>query len=76
MAWSPAATSDLVAIGSKDGQVLIWKYAGSNLPAHLNSNLKAEVISLAWSLDGQWLAAGFNDKDASILVWNIQGRGF
>jgi serine/threonine protein kinase len=76
MAWSPAATSDLIAIGSKDGQVLIWKYAGSNLPAHLNSNLKAEVISLAWSLDGRWLAAGFNDKDASILVWNIQGRGF
>ncbi|GHO95971.1 hypothetical protein KSF_060190 [Reticulibacter mediterranei] len=76
MAWSPAATSDLIAIGSKDGQVLIWKYAGSNIPAHLNSSLKAEVISLAWSPDGRWLAAGFNDKDASILVWNIQGRGF
>jgi serine/threonine protein kinase len=76
MAWSPAATSDLIATGSKDGQVLIWKYAGSNIPARLDSNLRAEVISLAWSPDGQWLAAGFNDKDASILVWNIQGRGF
>ncbi len=76
LAWSPAATSDLLATGSKDGQVLLWKYSGSNIPAHLDSNLQAEVISLAWSPDGQWLAAGFNDKDASILLWNIQGRGF
>lgn len=75
VAWCPASTSTLVATGSQDGRVLIWSYGGSNVPATLNSNLNAEVIALSWSADGQWLAAGFNDKDASILVWNIQGRG-
>lgn len=76
IAWCPATTSSLIATGSKDGRVLIWKYSGNNIPLTLDSNLKAEVITLAWSADGQWLAAGFNDKDASILVWNIQRRGF
>jgi serine/threonine protein kinase len=75
IAWCPAPTSKLLAAGSQDGRVLIWNYGGSNVPATLNSNLNAEVIALSWSTDGQWLAAGFNDKDASILVWNIQGRG-
>lgn len=76
IAWCPASTSTLVATGSQDGRVLIWNYGGSNVPASLNSNLNAEVITLSWSTDGQWLAAGFNDKNASILIWNIQGRGF
>jgi serine/threonine protein kinase len=75
IAWCPAPTSKLIAAGSLDGRVLIWNYGGSNVPATLNSNLNAEVITLSWSTDGQWLAAGYNDKDASILVWNIQGRG-
>jgi eukaryotic-like serine/threonine-protein kinase len=75
ISWCPASTSSLVATGSQDGRVLIWNYGGSNVPASLNSNLNAEVITLSWSADGQWLAAGFNDKNASILVWNIQGRG-
>ncbi len=75
IAWCPASTSMLVATGSQDGRVLIWTYGGSNVPASLNSNLNAAVIALSWSADGEWLAAGFNDKNASILVWNIKGRG-
>ncbi len=79
MAWSPAPQHPLFATASMDGKVQIWNPNKGTTPVGtLNggdiSNKK--VTSLAWSSDGQWLAAGYDDNDTSILVWNIQRRGF
>jgi WD40 repeat protein len=81
MAWCPApanAQTYLVAAGTKDGNVIIWNYLKNTQPAGtLNSGgLNAEVLALAWSADGQWLAASYKDNDSTILIWKIPGRGF
>ncbi len=79
LAWSPAAGSPLLADGTKNGSVLIWKIdrsspvSGGNLYPHQTLNgLSAEVFSLAWSPDGQWLAASYKDVNSSILVWSVK----
>ncbi len=81
MAWCPApanAQTYLIAAGTKDGNVIIWNYLKNTQPAGtLNSGgLNAEVLALAWSADGQWLAASYKDNDSTILIWKIPGRGF
>lgn len=76
LAWCPA-NSNMFAVGTADGRVLIWNINKSQVPvASLTSNINAAVTALEWSVDGQWLAASFKDTSASILIWKIQGRGF
>jgi serine/threonine protein kinase len=80
LAWSPS-TNHLLAAGDDQGNIYIWKfYPGSSgnafplatIPGTLKDvkQGKAEITALAWSNDGQWLAAGHNDLNATIYIWN------
>lgn len=74
--WSPAPGNSLMAAGSKDGRVYVWNVdpkngQGNTLPIHTFTGPNANVTTLAWSTDGQWLAAGYDDTNNSILVWKI-----
>jgi eukaryotic-like serine/threonine-protein kinase len=77
VAWSPAPTSTQLAAGSKDGAVYIWNVNPGNLKGNalptrsLIGLAGAEVTALAWSADGQWLAAGYNDTNDSVLIWKL-----
>lgn len=76
VAWSPAATSTLLAAGSRDGGVYLWNVdpqhmQGNTLPIRRLTGLQAQVTALAWSIDGRWLAAGYNDTNKSILLWKM-----
>lgn len=76
LSWSPAPSSTTLAAGSKDGSVYFWNVnpgntAGNTFPIRTLKGLSAEVTSLAWSNDGRWLAAGYNDDQHSILIWKI-----
>jgi WD40 repeat protein len=79
LAWSSSSNYYLAA-GDNNGTIYIWRYypnnstgpgTGNDLPIlTLSGPAKAKVLSLAWSHDGRWLAAGFNDINDSIYVWD------
>jgi WD40 repeat protein len=74
LAWNPAPSSSIIAAGGKDGKVYVWDSLGSTLPQSTCSpptGIKGQIQELAWSADGQWLAAAYNDLDATILVWKM-----
>ena len=76
--WCPAPSSTLLATGAKDGKVYIWNFnsqtasgTGNALPTRTLQGLPAEITTLAWSVDGRWLAAAYKDVKASILIWKF-----
>ncbi|HET9999269.1 MAG TPA: serine/threonine-protein kinase [Ktedonobacteraceae bacterium] len=81
LAWSPA-TNHYLAAGDNNGKVYVWNFypsggtqigpgTGNSLPiVTLPGPPNAKALALAWSQDGQWLAAGFNDSNDSIYVWD------
>jgi WD40 repeat protein len=72
IAWSPTPSSGLVAGGTDDGTVAIWDTREKNLLTVKTFNtgkFKAPVSTLAWSADGQWLAAGLQDNYGSVAIW-------
>jgi serine/threonine protein kinase len=78
LAWSPAPTSTELAAGNKDGTVYIWDVglsqnvpSGNKFPAIQLHGPQAQIEALAWSADGQWLAAAYKDDNSSIAVWNM-----
>ena len=74
LAWNSAPSSSIVAAGGRDGKVYIWDSLESTLPQSTYSppfGIKGQVQELAWSADGQWLAAAYDDINATILVWKI-----
>ncbi len=76
LAWSPAPTSTLLAAGSQDGAVYLWNVdpqhmQGNTLPIRRLTGLQAQVTAFAWSIDGRWLAAGYNDTKNNILLWKM-----
>lgn len=73
LAWCPVPSSPLLATGTKDGTVLIWDRTKNQSPIRSlnNGGIKAAVGTLAWSANGQWLAAGLQDNYGSILTWKI-----
>jgi WD40 repeat protein len=80
LAWSPAPTSTQLAAGSKDGTVYLWNVSpktgqGNALPVRSlpgpSGASGAGVTALAWSSDGRYLAAGYNDTNNSVLIWKL-----
>ncbi|WP_165423877.1 hypothetical protein [Ktedonosporobacter rubrisoli] len=73
LAFNPVISNTLVAAGATDGKVYIWDVQGNTLPQRtlVAGDVHDPVRTLAWSSDGQYLAAGYNDVNASILIWKI-----
>lgn len=77
VAWSPAPTSTQLAAGSNDGHVYLWNVNPANLQGNalpvrtLTGPTGGAVQALAWSADGRYLAAGYNDTNDSILIWKM-----
>lgn len=72
LAWSP--NSALLAVGNNKGIVYVWDiniHAGNALPVHILPGVNAAVQAVAWSMDGQWLAAGYDDLNDTILAWKV-----
>jgi WD40 repeat protein len=73
LVWSPAPKSALLAAGSggNDGNVYIWNATAGHSPIRTLNGLLAPVTALAWSHDGQWIAAAYSDDQNSILLWKV-----
>ncbi|HVU66544.1 MAG TPA: serine/threonine-protein kinase [Ktedonobacteraceae bacterium] len=72
MAWSPASSGTWLALGGDDGNVYLWNVGKSPEPARiLSHNIQGSVTSLAWSADGRWLAASYDDNLTTILLWRM-----
>lgn len=71
LAWCPTQGSTLLAGCSDTGSVYIWDISKGNEAIRTLNGLKATITTLAWSNDGKWLAAGYNDVNASLLLWNV-----
>jgi WD40 repeat protein len=72
--WNPTAGSTLLAGGGNNGVIYIWDASKDLLPVDQKdppASIKSPVKALAWSVDGQWLAAAYNDTNASIVVWKM-----
>ncbi|MYR38071.1 hypothetical protein GTX14_18435 [Streptomyces sp. SID4944] len=70
LAFSP--DSRILAAGSTDSSVHLWKGADTNRPARLGKPLKEAaqpVMSVAFSPDGSTLAAGSADR--TVYLWNV-----
>jgi WD40 repeat protein len=73
LATHPRATSNMFAAGTKDGKIYLWSGETRKLPVRTlaSPDINATVLTLSWSPDGQWLAASYEDTDATILIWKI-----
>ncbi len=73
IAWCPVAGSTLLAAACLNGPVYIWNKSKGPDPIRAldNANIADRAPVLAWSSDGQWLAAGYQDTNDSILVWHL-----
>jgi serine/threonine protein kinase len=72
----PVVGTFRIAAASKDSTIYLWENFANNASpnptrALHSGNVKGTVTSLAWSVDGQWLAASYNDTNDTILVWKV-----
>ncbi len=70
---NPMTSDTAFATGSQKGSVYLWKFVEGSLPAKIldTAGISDPVTAMAWSPDGQYLAAAFGDTNASILIWKI-----
>jgi len=61
----------LLAVGTDTGTIFLLNLDDQGSIERTFQGPHAEITALAWSRDGKWLAAGFNDTNASILVWKM-----
>jgi WD40 repeat protein len=71
LTWSSATSNPLVAVGTQGGTIFIWNTNQIATVAKTLQGPVAEVTGMAFSADGQWLAASFADTQSSILVWKM-----
>ncbi len=69
IAWSPAAKNPLLATGGANNRLYLWHVGVSTAPVRQLMGLTNNITSLAWSHDGRWLAASYDDPSTSILLW-------
>jgi serine/threonine protein kinase len=68
---SPVPGPSLLAVGTDTGTIFLLNLDDQGSIERTFQGPHAEITALAWSRDGKWLAAGFNDTNASILVWKM-----
>lgn len=68
MQWSPDGTR--LAIGSREGIILIWQMANQQIEMVLGGH-ETEIISLAWSPDGRYLASS-GRPDNTVRISDVQ----
>jgi serine/threonine protein kinase len=73
IATYPNTQKWLYAAGTQDGKVYLWDQSAGQLPVRIlnGGSIKGRIITLAWSPDGAWLAASYDDSNASIAVWGL-----
>jgi serine/threonine protein kinase len=71
IAVSPVPSPSLLAVGTGTGTIFLLNLDHQGSIERTFQGSHAEITALAWSKDGKWLAAGFNDTNASILVWKM-----
>jgi WD40 repeat protein len=77
LAAYPGSGKQMFASGTQDGKIYIWDGQTRKLPVRtlVDPSIQQSVQMLAWSPDGQWLAASYADNDVTILIWKIyRGR--
>jgi WD40 repeat protein len=69
----PNTLKNLYAAGTRNGLVYLWDEQAGQLPIRIlkGGAIQGSVITLAWSPDGAWLAASYDDSDASIAIWGL-----
>jgi len=81
LAWSPdgqtlvAGVCARVSLGScAQGEIRAWSVRGAPRELRATSTQHGtQVTSLAFSLDGRWLASG--SEDTTVSLWRVQGQG-
>jgi eukaryotic-like serine/threonine-protein kinase len=71
IAVSPVPSPSLLAVGTDTGMIFLLNLGHNGSIERTFQGPRAEITALAWSRDGKWLAAGFNDTNASIFVWKM-----
>ena len=72
LAWSPYPSASLLALGGSDGRVYLWNVKNGPEPTRiLSGGIQGTITSLAWSFDGHWLAASYDDNSTTILLWRV-----
>jgi len=71
LTFSP--NGELIAIGSKDGGVRIWKISDNSQVAVLRA-AEAAIRDVAISPNGRWLAVGYEDESPGIHVWDLTSQ--
>jgi len=76
VAWRPDTSSSVVASGSWDKTVTIWKQEIEGQPWRQVTSIpvEAKVESVAWSVTGSLLAIASDDGEASIYKEGYDGR--
>jgi WD40 repeat protein len=69
LAFHPAG--DLLASGSYDQTVKLWKWPSGEQVATLTGHTD-QVYRIAFSADGSWLASG--SADGTVRIWNVARR--
>jgi len=73
IATSSNTQKHLYAAGTQSGEVYLWDDDTGQLPKRIlkGGSIKGRVIALALSPDELWLAASYDDRDASIAIWEM-----
>ncbi|GHO76802.1 hypothetical protein KSD_45730 [Ktedonobacter sp. SOSP1-85] len=77
IACNPTSMSPALATGTDTGDLYLWDMNESKAtPVRTLDTLgrTTPIPTLSWSPDGKWLAAAFDDRDLSLLIWQLEGR--
>lgn len=74
LVWHPDTRYALLAVGDQNGNIYIWDTQHTFQVIQTKTpptGIKGQITALAWSTDGSWLAAAYDDLYGSILVWKM-----